>query len=234
MVVVPGQAERIQCPEDAVQVMLVDRRPLFLAALGEIVRDGCPRATIQTVTDSEQAIAEAGKRTIDLLFCEARAMPFSGAELAAQLKAARTKTRVILLGEPDDQQLLISSLSSGAAGFFTKDASPEEFIDGINAVLAGHCVLGHSLVGLALRLLGDRAPKVPNDRLELLSEAERSILTLVGRAESTKAIAAKRGISPKTVRNHLASIYRKLDVRNRSEAIVWCTRAGLVDAFSLL
>jgi DNA-binding CsgD family transcriptional regulator len=57
-----------------------------------------------------------------------------------------------------------------------------------------------------------------------LSPTERIILSLLGQAHSTRAIAAARGISDKTVRNHLASIYRKLEVRNRSEAIIWSLR----------
>src|SRR5256886_4382594 len=68
---------------------------------------------------------------------------------------------------------------------------------------------------------GEAACGGPLDRL---SPAERTILSLLGQAHSTRSIAAARGISDKTVRNHMASIYRKLEVRNRSEAIIWSLR----------
>jgi DNA-binding CsgD family transcriptional regulator len=79
-------------------------------------------------------------------------------------------------------------------------------------------------------LAGARSPLGRGTPLDQLSEAERSILLMVGEAQSTRAIAASRGISQKTVRNHLVNIYRKLEVRNRSEAIVWSARAGLTSA----
>jgi DNA-binding CsgD family transcriptional regulator len=73
-------------------------------------------------------------------------------------------------------------------------------------------------------LAGGRQPD-PSGQWNRLSASERSILTMVGLAHSTRSIAAARGISPKTVRNHLANIYRKLQLKNRSEAILWSARA---------
>lgn len=141
-------------------------------------------------------------------------------------------TRVMLLGDKDDRHLLVASLGCGATGFFTKDASPEELVEGLDAMLAGHYVVGRDLIHLSLERLSGRGAVGDGNTLIQLSETERGILAMLGQARSTRAIAATRGISPKTVRNHLASIYRKIDVRNRSEAIVWSARAGLTEPIS--
>lgn len=235
MVVVPRLSERIGGMNDRLRVLVVDRRPLVLAALAELILGACPRALIDTATRSDEALDAASGHDIDLLFCEVRAEPMAGPELTARVIAMGLKTRVILLGDVEDQALLLGSLACGAAGFFTKDASPEEFVDGVDAVLAGHYVVGRGLVQPALaRLAGARSPLGRGTPLDQLSEAERSILLMVGEAQSTRAIAASRGISQKTVRNHLVNIYRKLEVRNRSEAIVWSARAGLTSARPIL
>jgi DNA-binding NarL/FixJ family response regulator len=117
-------------------------------------------------------------------------------------------------------------LRSGAAGFFRKDTSVEEFVEGVLEVLQGHYVVGRNLVERVLVSLGTReADNRP--RTDRLSNAERIILGLLGQAYSVRSIAAARGISQKTVRNHIASVYRKLEVRNRTEAILWAVRTGL-------
>jgi DNA-binding NarL/FixJ family response regulator len=226
MLVVPHLWGAVSLSE-ALRFMLVDRHPLFLAALAELIRMVCPGALIESTTDSERALAAALERPMDVLFCEARSTPLRGAELAARIRASGVKTRVVLLADPEDQPLLLSRLGCGAAGFFTKDAAPEVFLDGLSAVLAGHFVLGQELLPSTLGRLQENVEPDTEAQLDQLSPAERRILHLVGQAQSTRAIAASRGISEKTVRNHLASIYRKLRIRNRSEAVVWSVRAEL-------
>jgi DNA-binding NarL/FixJ family response regulator len=227
MVVVPQLWDSAGFLQDELRFMLVDRRPLVLAALAELIQAAYPRAAIDITTDSEDALLVARERPMDLLFCEARATPLTGADLAGRIRGEGLRTRVILIGDADDDQLLVSHLGCGATGFFTKDAAPEEFHEGIKAVLAGHFVLGRELLPATLERLAVKARPDAEGQLGQLSQAERRILDLIGRAQSTRAIAASRGISEKTVRNHLASIYRKLQIRNRSEAIVWSARAEL-------
>ena len=227
MVVVPRLRGRRGWMNDRLHVLLVDRRPLFLAALTELISRACPQASIESTTRSDQAIQTVKDHDIDLLFCEAEAVPLGGAEVAARVNALKKGTRVVLLGDVEDQESLVASLDCGAAGFFTKDAWPEEFLEGVDAVLAGHYVVGRGLMPLTLARLGGRGQANQGTQLARLSQAERSVLVMVGQAQSTRAIAASRGISQKTVRNHLASIYRKLELSNRSEAIVWWARTGL-------
>jgi DNA-binding NarL/FixJ family response regulator len=224
VLVVPHVAQPAEDGKDTLRVLLVDRRPLFLAALAELIRAVHPGAVIDITTDSERALLVTLEGRVDLVFCEARAAPLTGADLAAGVRRAGLQTNVILIGDADDQQLLVSRLGCGAAGFFTKDAAPEMFLEGMKAVLAGHFVLSPELLRPTLERLTDNAQSHA-EGLGQLSEAERRILVMVGQAHSTRAIAASHGISEKTVRNHLASIYRKLRIRNRSEAIVFTARA---------
>jgi DNA-binding NarL/FixJ family response regulator len=215
---------------DPLRILVVDRHSLFLSALSQLLSDALPQSSIETTTDSDEAIEIISDQHIDLAFCEVRSGPVGGPELVGRVNQLSPGTRVILLADPEDAPLLVASLSCGAVGFFTKDASPEEFLEGIDAVIAGHYVVGHRLVQSSLSRLSEPAPRV--GRLDQLSAAEKGILALVGQGKSIRAIAASQAVSEKTVRNHLGSIYRKLDLRNRSEAILWSARAGLSDAAS--
>jgi DNA-binding NarL/FixJ family response regulator len=229
VVVVPHVLQRPGGLNSRPHIILVDRQPLFLAALAEVIVGLRPLASIGRTTDSALAIEIVSRQPTDVILCEARSEPLTGPELAARLRTLDHRALVILLGDPEDATLLIASFGCGATGFLTKDVAPEELLEAIDAVLAGHYVIGRELLHPALERLAGQFEGKHGTKLEQLSAAERSILTLVGRAQTTRAIAASRGISQKTVRNHLASIYRKLELRNRSEAILWSARAGLTE-----
>ena len=207
------------------RAIFVGQYPLILAALARLVCGPPLNMTVELSTRSDEAIQRVTDEAHELLFCDLRSPPITGVELAARLAQRNSPTRVVLLADEEDAPLLVASLDCGAAGFFTRGASADEFVEGVQAVLAGHCAIGRSLVRLALARFAGHQP-VHGGLYERLSGAERSIFALVGEAQSTREIAAARGISPKTVRNHLGSIYRKLEVRNRSEAIKWSIRMG--------
>jgi DNA-binding NarL/FixJ family response regulator len=116
---------------------------------------------------------------------------------------------------------------SSAAGYFTKDVGFEEFLVGVRAVLSGHRAIAARLMDRVLVRLSQQQAAEPTSSGSRLSPTEREILVLIGRAESVTSIAASRGISSKTVRNHLAKIYRKLELHGRTEAMLWAARQGL-------
>jgi len=119
-----------------------------------------------------------------------------------------------------------AALHTSVAGLFTKDARLDEFLVGVQTVLSGHRAVGSNLMSMVLARLSDT---MPNSRraASQLSPTELDILTMIGEAKSIPVIAAARGISHKTVRNHLANIYRKLDLRSRTEAMLCAARMGL-------
>jgi DNA-binding NarL/FixJ family response regulator len=181
------------------------------------------------VACSETAVAKALAEPYDLVICSVRAEPLSGLEVAAKLEAAAAAPPLVLLADPEDQTKLLGALGSGAAGFFTHDVSVEEFVLGIRAVLDGHYVIARSIAHEALAQLTLRQDSERRLALNQLSPVERKILALVGQAHSIRSIAEARGISQKTVRNHLAHVYRKLQLHGRTEAVLLTMRSGLLE-----
>src|SRR5260370_8661904 len=135
---------------DHLVILLVDRHSLFLAALSKLVSEAFPQSRIQTATSLDQAATLVSNEHFDLAFCEVRSESDGGLELVHQLRQLSPGTRAILLADPEDAPLLVASLSCGAAGFFTKDTSPAEFLEASAPVLAAHYVVWYNPVRSSL------------------------------------------------------------------------------------
>ena len=207
-------------------LLLIDRQPLFLAALGSLLAAPPVGARIQVAHDSHAGLELALRGGIQLVFCEVRAEPVRALDLVERLWQMTPPVPVILLGESEDERLMAAALQTTVAGLFTKDSRLDEFLVGVRTVLSGHRAVGSNLMGLVLARMNDTSAQARRPAGQL-SPTEIEILTLIGQAQSISAIAAARGISHKTVRNHLANIYRKLDLRSRTEAMLCAARMGL-------
>ncbi len=226
MIIVPGQpgpSPIHSSTDERPCVLIVDRQPLFVDALASLLSRPPLLAAPLRALGSDLALELLRARRVDLVLCEFRPLP----ELLTHLHTLDRPPPVIVLGASGEEAELLDLLAEGVAGAFTKDTEPEEFLAGVEAALAGHRVVGGHLMRYLLR----RRP-FPGDGqrasgLHLLSPTERDILAMVGAALTINRIAEVRGISPKTVRNHLASIYRKLELRSRTEAMLCAARLGL-------
>jgi DNA-binding NarL/FixJ family response regulator len=207
-------------------LVVIDRQSLFLDVLAGLLSAPPVNARVLCFTESRVAMEEASYSHVDLVLCELNSRPVPGVEVAAEL--SRHQVKVVLLADFDERQSLLAAAQSGASGFLTKDVTMNELVDAVGGVLAGHMVMSS---GLALESLARLARRdgAPPDLVKQLSPSELEILTMIGNARSVEDIALARGSSKKTIRNHLASIYRKLHVTNRIEAVLWAARKGLVE-----
>jgi DNA-binding NarL/FixJ family response regulator len=231
LLVPEASAARVQQrPTQQIETLVVDRQPLFLAALGSLLEGPAIASRVMTASRSDVALEMTRAGDFDLVCCELNAEPVSGLELVQVLGAEKPGLPVILLGESGDEGQLASALAANVAGLFTKSSDPDEFLAGVHAVLSGHRAIGSAVIAqLLARLLatnGHEHRRVGNQ----LSPTELEIIAMIGQAQSIPAIAASRGISHKTVRNHLAKIYRKLELHGRTEAMLWAARQGLTES----
>jgi DNA-binding NarL/FixJ family response regulator len=225
LLVTQGGPEAVD-PATGPGILIVDRHLLFLAALRRLLVDPPLNARVTVSTRSDAVLNSEGPE-FDVVLCDIRAGPLPAHSLPALLAERRPRVPVVLLGETGDEALLAEALDSGATGFFTKGTTVQELVEGIRAVLAGHVAVGEVLAQTLL--VSAQRRKGRSEILGRLSPAETKILMLVGRAESIKTMAALTATSQRTVRNHLASIYRKLNLRNRSEVTLLAVKLGLAD-----
>lgn len=211
---------------ESTRALVVDRFSLFTAAIAQLLAEPPVNARVRTLTRTDLALQALEEEPLDLALCEVQAQPVLGPAFARLASSRHPECRVILLGGREDEELLVAALRSGASGFFTKDTSPEGFVAGVQAVLAGHLVVGGKLATEALAQLDPAA--VTASMNPRLTGAEQRVLALVGQARTVPEIASERGITEKTVRNHLRHIYRKLELKSRTEAMLSAVRLGLV------
>ena len=209
------------------RILLIDQQELFLAALASLLSAPTLNARVELTSRSDTGLTIARQGETDLVVCELQTQPLPAQELADLLAQQEPRIPVILLAGSEDDALLMAAVSSSAAGIFYKDSAYEEFLVGVRTVLCGHRAVGAGVMQRVLTRIGNEASLVRTYPGSLLSPTEVQILTLIGEAKSIPTIAAARGISSKTVRNHLASIYRKLDLHGRIEAMLIASRMGL-------
>src|SRR6202022_1593100 len=107
------------------QTLLIDSQPLFLAALSSLLSAPPVNARVQAVTRSDTALEMLTRLGADLVVCDARAVPHNGPELASTIGERSPTTKVVLLADSEDSEMLLSAVRSGASGFFTKDCPPD-------------------------------------------------------------------------------------------------------------
>lgn len=229
MVIVPGLEPSPAGEASATwpRILVVDAQPLFVAALGHLLSGSTLRARTLRAEGSADALELLEEEAVDLVLCDVRIHPKPFREFLRELERLPDPPPVVLLGDVHDEDLLVAAIDTTAAGFFTKDMEPAQFLDGVRAVLAGHRAVGANVMQVLMAKLSGHDGAGARSGLSQLSRTELDILTMVGGASSVQAIAAARGISQKTVRNHLANIYRKLDLRSRTEAMLCAARMGL-------
>jgi two-component system response regulator DevR len=229
VVIVPRRPDEVGPDRAAIglSVFLVDAQPLFMEALAGLLARPPLNAAPRTASRSDEALQQLAREPADLVLCDLRVQPLPFRGFLAALRELEVVPPVIVLADAEDELALVAEIDTDVAGFFTKDSDPEQFLEGVRAVLAGHRAVGDNVMRRVVARLNGTEATPPRPGLDQLSPTELDILAMVGAASSVEQIALARGISQKTVRNHLANIYRKLDLRSRTEAMLCAARMGL-------
>jgi DNA-binding NarL/FixJ family response regulator len=206
-----------------IRVVIVDDHP--------IVRDGL-RALFGTVpdvevageaSDGDGALREVTLLRPDVLLLDVHMPGRTGLDVLADVRRASPETRILLLTMDDDADTVLDAVRLGADGYLVKGASQAEIMRAVHAVHDGQMILGPS-VNRHLRGLPRAEAAAPFPEL---AAREREILDLVASGLSNAAIAEKLFLSPKTVANYLTSVFAKLGVTDRGQAIIRARDVGL-------
>ena len=137
----------------SLRILVVESHALVAAALSGLLREPPLAAAVEIVRDGEAAIARLDEADFDLVVCELSVPPRSATAVMSRLAALGCVVPVVLLSDADEEPLLLDAMTSGAAGFFTKDCPPDEFINGLTTVLGGHYAVGKTVMpGVVARL----------------------------------------------------------------------------------
>jgi DNA-binding NarL/FixJ family response regulator len=211
-----------------IRILLVDDHQMVLDGLRAMLR---PHASAIEVVASTTDAAEARRLVRDLApdiaLVDVRMGQTSGLELCEELRRTAPDTRVVLLTVYDDEQYLFEGLRAGASGYLTKQVLADELVTQLRRVLAGDIVVDPSLAGRvalsAARL--QRGEFWPGAALGL-TQRESEVLELMVQGHPNRAIAARLVLGEETIKTHVRSIYRKLGVADRAQAVAAALREG--------
>ena len=214
---------------DGIRVLLVDDHPVFRNGLRQCLETRKELKVLAAVGSGEEmwkAIRAHGRPHIVLMDVE---MPGEGGiELTKALREKHPEVRVVMLTAFSDSERVFAALKAGAVGYLLKNVSPDEIRRTVERAAAGEPMLSGEIAGRVLREF-EREREEERDREQLagLTGREEEILKLLATGESNREIGRRLFISEQTVKNHVANIFRKLQVNDRTKAALLAVRLGL-------
>jgi len=224
---------------DKITVLIVDDHPLFREGLSKVFSLEDDIKVIGEEADGEKALHLVCDLQPNVLVIDINIPSMNGLQVTRQLKADRIDCAVIMLTAYHDQEQVLHAMRAGASAYFPKDVEPGRLVEVVRQVMQGFYVIGDQLFDKAgLHTWLDAGVEAatgpymvdPGEHFVPLSPREMEILQFVTRGMSNKQIALELGISHQTVKNHMTSILKKLDVRDRTQAAVYALRRGWVRA----
>ena len=201
-------------------LLLVDDHPLFRKGLRQLIEFEDNLTVVGEVGSGAEAIEAAAKLGPDVIILDLNMQGMDGLETAKRLRENGCMARIIMLTVSDNDEDVITAISSGADGYLLKDMEPEEIIDNIKTAIHGKVAISPRLTEVLASAL-----RKPNRQemhlLDSLTSRELEILKLIAKGLSNKLIARELDISDGTVKVHVKHILKKLGFRSRIEAAVW-------------
>jgi two-component system nitrate/nitrite response regulator NarL len=209
------------------RVLVVDDHDLFRSGLcGLLSERGFE--IVGDVPDGDSAVKRLRWLRPDVVVLGLELSGLSGAETARRLAETLPGVRIVGFLVTADPATVDQAVTAGVHSYLMKDATVEEIVDGIRLTAAGESVLSPRVATLIVRRLQAERRKAPTAQIGSLTEREGEVLPLLVAGKSNVEIAAALFISPRTAKNHIASILDKLGAENRIQAAVEAVRRGLV------
>ena len=215
------------------RILIVDDHALVRRGMSYVVKEGFPDADVAEADSAAMALELMRAKVADLALVDVRMPDLDGLELLRAMKTEWPDVPVIMLSTYENAPYVKRALSDGAAGYLLKDATPEDLGQAINVAISGG---GNVLSPRVIQnLFEDVDPSGQNanghDRQRRteynLTKREHDILALLSEGRSNRSIAQNLYLSEKTVKAHLAAIFRKLGVTNRTQAAMMAVQLGV-------
>lgn len=203
-------------------VMLVDDHTMLRQGLRRSLElEGIP--VIAEASNGEEAIKIALETKPNVVLMDVSMPQIDGIEATRRLMAADNRQRVVILTMHIDRDVIERAMKAGAVGYMTKDSTVKEVVMAVKLAANGDRILSPRLAELMLA-----EATSPDDPVSILTNREEELLQLIADGLATSEVATSMYISQKTVKNHLASIYEKLQARDRTQAVLTAVKMGIV------
>jgi two-component system nitrate/nitrite response regulator NarL len=208
-------------PARPLRVMLVDDHTLVRAAVRQAITTGDVELVAEAAT-AEDAFALALSMRPDILLLDIDLPGMKGLQMLDEIAPRLPETRIVMLTVSDSERDMVEAMARGAAGYLTKDLSPEALLRALRGVHRGELAMSRRFAARVMRHFVEAARRgrsaTAEGTLEGLSPRENDVLRMLAEGLTDREIATALVISPRTVETHVSNILHKLAVRNRAEA----------------
>ena len=212
---------------DPIRVLIVDDHAVVRQGLKAFLRAQDGIEFVGEAENGEEAIERAGELEPDVIMMDLVMPGMDGVETMRKLSELGSDARVIVLTSFAEDDQVIAAVKAGAAGYLLKDVRPDELASAIRTVHEGDALLHPSVAAKLMSKVADAGSG--ETKPDTLTARELDVLKDIARGMSNKEIAADLGVAEKTVKTHVSSILRKLQLADRTQAALYAVRERIVD-----
>lgn len=209
-----------------IRIVLADDHRLFRESLKLLLeKNGCE--VVGEASTAEEAVAIAAAVHPHVVAMDLEMPGIGGLAGAHRIRSASLGAKVVILSAYDDEEFVLEALTeAGAAGYILKSDSADDLLNGLRAVANGKHYMSPSIAPVVLSHV--KNPQVPRSRDQRLTKREREVLRLIGNGATSKEVAQKLGISPKTAQAHRENLKQKLSVRTTAQMVQYAIKHKIV------
>ena len=214
-----------------IRVAIVDDQPLFTDGLGRIVGAQEGLEVVGVAHDGESGVKMCAELHPDVILMDINMPVMDGVTATGKIRDLLPDAKILILTVHADDVHVFQGIKAGATGYLLKDCTPEDLSRAIKTVHTGDTIMAPEIARKMLLAFEEADPEQPE--APSLTRRELDIVTAFARGRGNKQIARDLSISEKTVRNHVSNIYRKLHVYDRTQAVLYAIREGLIETEGL-
>jgi DNA-binding NarL/FixJ family response regulator len=214
---------------DKIRLLIADDHTLVRQGLGALFAAVPDIAVVGEAASGDDVIARADELMPDVILMDIQMPGVHGIEATRRILQRHASIGIIVVTMLEDDSSIFAAMRAGARGYILKGADKADLVKTIRAVAAGEALFGPAVARRFMHFFSDlhNAPGPQPLVFPELTDREREILALMAQGESNARIAELLGLSPKTVKNHISSIFNKLQVADRIQAVLRAREAGL-------
>jgi DNA-binding NarL/FixJ family response regulator len=219
--------------EGIIRVAVVDDQRLFTKGISGLV-DMLPGVeAVGVAYNGEEAIALCRQEEPDVVLMDISMPKMDGISATREIKVLLPRTAVVILTGHEEDEHVFEGIKAGAQGYLLKDSEPKDLSRAIHTVFAGDTIVAPDLAQQMLNTFKGGRLEGGAQLAPPLTERGLEVIKALAQGMSDRQIARSLGISEKTVRNHTSNIYRKLHIFDRTQAVIYAVREGVIDVEEL-
>ena len=214
----------------SIRVLLIDDSPIIRLGLRSVLEDCADIQIVGEAGTAAEGVAAAARHKPDVVLLDLHLPDQSGLQVCRELKKLRPQTQVLILTSSNYERNLQEAMNAGAQGYLLKDVNGAALADALRTVASGKPVLDPSMAAQALNLVKHRTAPSAADKLGRLSPQERKIVAFLAEGLTNKEIGDRLDLTEKTVKNYLSTVFTKLNITRRTQAVALFATAGSLEA----